>query len=75
MDLVFCQDRACPVWFLVGARHLSKVSLRPADEARLEGVFAVFAVLAGANRRRSGGDRMTAGALNRNPTEGIERWR
>ena len=50
-----------PVWFRsrspssvlhsVGARDLSALPLRPADAAGLEGVSAVLAVLAGADRR------------------------
>ena len=52
-DLVRAQDRLCAVLFPVGARHLPAVPLRPADAARLEGVSAVFAVLAGADRRRA----------------------
>ena len=49
--LVRAEDRLCAVLFSLGARHLPAVPLRPADAARLEGVSAVFAVLAGADRR------------------------
>ena len=49
--LVRAQDRVRAVLLPVGARDLPALPLRPADAARLEGVSAVFAVLAGADRR------------------------
>ena len=62
------------IWFLlkiafvhvlhpVGARDLSAVPLRPADAARLEGVSAVLAVLAGADRRRAGRLRLASAMI------------
>ena len=54
VDLVPAQDRVRHVLHPLGARHLSALPLRPADAARLEGVSAVLAVLAGADRRRAG---------------------
>ena len=47
----------------MGARDLPALPLRPADAARLEGVSAVFAVLAGADRRRADRVRLGPGAL------------
>ena len=49
-----------PVRLHLGARHLPALPLRPVDAAGLEGVPAVLAVLAGADRRRADGVRMAA---------------
>ena len=54
-DLVHPEDLLLPVRVPVGARDLPALSLRPADAARLEGVSAVVADLADADRRRADG--------------------
>jgi NADH-quinone oxidoreductase subunit H len=57
------EDLLCHVSDPVGARDLSAVPLRSADAPRVEGVFAVYAVLAGAHRRVADRIRLGPGAL------------
>ena len=83
-----------PIWFIaedllravrvhLGARDLPALPLRPADAAGLEGVPAVVAVLAGADRRRADGVRLAAACRAGSPSamaghparEESERWR
>src|SRR5437764_15488044 len=59
------EDLLCDVLYPVGAGDLPAVPLRPADAARLEGVSAVFLVLACADRRCADRVRLGPGALNR----------
>src|SRR5207237_7188450 len=59
-DLVPAQDRLLLFLLPVGARDFPALPLRPADAAGLEGVPAVFAVLAGLDRRRPDGHGVAA---------------
>ena len=59
-DLVHPEDLLLPVRLPLGARDVPALPLRPAHAARLEGVPAVVAALAGADRRRADGVRMAA---------------
>jgi hypothetical protein len=61
--LALAQDRLRDVLHPLGARDLPALSLRPADADRLEGVFALHTVLAGADRGRPDRVRLGPGAL------------
>ena len=69
-DLADPQDLRLPVRVPVGARHVPALPLRPADAAGLEGVPAVFAVLAGAHGGRVAGLRVAAPCVTHRPGAG-----
>ena len=64
-DLVHPENLLVPVRVRMGTRHVSALSLRPADAAGLEGVPAVLAGMAGADRGGLDGDGLAAGAGRR----------
>ena len=67
-DLDDPEDLLLPVRVHLGPRHLPALPLRPTDATGLEGVPAVLAAVAGADRGRPDGVRLAARMIPRNPS-------